>query len=257
MTLVRAELEGAPDARLWVITLARPDKRNALTSAMLDELIATASATPEFARAVLLRGEGESFCAGFDLSACRDDDKALRPLLEGLSTAIRTLRRLRQPVVAAAHGAAIAGGCALLGGADFVITHDGAKIGYGAVRLGLSPAVSGPSLANLVGGAATRELMLDPSLIDGREAARLGFAHESMGRAKDVEPAARALAQSLASKPAAGLAATKAWLNELDGSERDDAMNAALAASLSTDGTSELREMLAKAWARERNPPDR
>jgi enoyl-CoA hydratase/carnithine racemase len=218
----------ALEAGVWVVTLDRAQKRNALTSGMIDELIAAVEGTPGEARVVLLRGEGETFCAGFDLSACRDDDAALAAMLRALSTAVRTLRRLERPVVVAAQGAAVAGGCALLGGSDFGVTNDGPKLGYPVVRLGVSPAVSGPSLANHVGFGRARELMLNPSVIDGATAARMGLVHRSVPTPDEVESAAREIAMVLAAKPREGLVATKRWLNELEGPDRDGAMDAAL-----------------------------
>lgn len=244
--MLNRALEGA----VWVVTLSRPEKRNALSPAMLAELLAAARETPAAARAVLLRGEGATFCAGFDLSLCRDDDRALGAMLSGLSEAVRALRRLDQPVVCAAQGAAVAGGCALLGGCDFAITNDGAKLGYPVVPLGLSPAVSAPSLANLVGVGRARELLLNPVLVDGVTAARIGLVHRCVATSDEVGTAARALAEMLASKPSAGVVATKRWLNELDGSDRNRAMDAALAASLSLDGGEEQRAMLPRAWVR-------
>ncbi len=244
--MIRAAREGA----VWVITLSRAEKRNALTVGMIDELIAAVSATPGDARVVLLRGEGETFCAGFDLSVCRDDEAALSGMLRGLSTAVRTLRRLEQPVVAAATGAAVAGGCALLGGCDFSVTNDAAKLGYPVVRLGVSPAVSAVGLVTLVGAGRAREMMLNPTVIDGRAAARFGLVHASVKTPEEVEPAARALAESLASKPREGIVTTKKWMNELDGSLSDEAMDAALAASLSLDGGEEQKRMLPRAWER-------
>src|SRR5690606_31084299 len=90
-------------------------------------------------RALLLRGEGPVFCAGFDLDACRHDPLAMRALLTGLSATILALRTCPCPVVIAAQGAAIAGGCALLGGADFVVTDAQARFGYPVTLLGISP----------------------------------------------------------------------------------------------------------------------
>src|SRR5690606_29099547 len=113
------------------------------------------------ARTLLLCGEGRVFCAGFDLDACRGEggDDALRRLLRGLSAAIAGLRAQERPVVVAAHGAAIAGGCALLGSADVVVADAGAKLGYPVARLGISPAVSAPFLAPAVGAGAGRRLL--------------------------------------------------------------------------------------------------
>ena len=74
--------------------------------------------------AVVLEGEGAAFCAGFDLSLCKENSDAMKELLTGLSGVIRAMRGCPAPVVVAAHGAAIAGGCAMLAGADVVVTHN-------------------------------------------------------------------------------------------------------------------------------------
>ncbi|RMH30633.1 MAG: enoyl-CoA hydratase/isomerase family protein, partial [Planctomycetota bacterium] len=193
----------------------------------------------------VLGGAGPVFCAGFDLDLCEEDSAVSAALMQRLSGAIRALRRLPAPVVAAAHGAAIAGGCALLGGCDVVVTDRGARLGYPVVRLGMSPAVSGPTLAQMVPGGALRRLLLDPGLIDGARALRLGLAHELCDEPGDVTDRAIELAHALARKPPHGLRATKRWLNEIDGSDRDDPFDTALAASLSIAGGPDERARLA------------
>ncbi len=131
-----------PHGDIREIALARPDKRNALTPDMLlalrDRITAKATVAP---RVLLLSGQGPAFCAGFDLSLCKDhpDGSVMRALLSGLHDCIAALRSLDIPVVIAAHGSAIAGGCALLGGGDIIITNAQAKIGYPVPRLGVSP----------------------------------------------------------------------------------------------------------------------
>ncbi len=227
------------------IMLSRPDKRNAMTPAMLDGLSDAASGHD--AHVVLLLGEGRTFCAGFDLTACRDDDKALPALLTGLSHAIRALRTGPAPVVIGAHGAAIAGGCALLGAGDIVITNNDAKLGYPVVRLGISPAVSAPTSVATCGDRRTRELMLDPKLIDGATALRMGLVAESLAYADGAIARAREVAQSLAAKPPGALARTKLWLNEVEG-VRGDTFDAALEASLALVDGEEGKRMLAAAW---------
>src|SRR5262252_9290302 len=123
-----------PRGDISIIRLNRPDKRNAMTPKMLARLceaIDTASA----AKAIVLSGVGDVFCAGFDLTLCRDDDAVLGDLLTGLSRAVRAIRSTPCPVVTSAHGAAIAGGCALVAAADVVVTNVEAKLGYPVVRL--------------------------------------------------------------------------------------------------------------------------
>lgn len=249
------------------LTLNRPEKRNALTPAMLADLAAAcrnlAAAFPpaddhghpdwcagNFPRAVLLDGAGDVFCAGFDLSLCRDDDRVLADLLTGLSHAARMLRRMPVPVVVSAQGAAIAGGCALLCGADFVVTDRDAKLGYPVAKLGISPAVSAPLLRRGVGDGRARERLLDSGLVSGADALRLGLAHHLVDAPADVHRAATDIARRLADCRPHAAAATKWMLNRLEGSLWDAELDAALAASLALVGSPEQRTRLADLWAR-------
>ncbi len=244
--LVLAESSGP----VAVIRLNRPAQRNAMTPDMLDELIAAAGRLPASTRCLIVAGEGRVFCAGFDLALCQahPDGSVMRALLSGLSRAITVLRELSVPVVVAAHGAAIAGGCALLGGADIVVADRAAKFGYPVVRLGVSPAVSAPFLGGAIGSGRARERLLDPSLIDGEEAHRVGLVHELVESPEEVLPRARAIAQMLADKPRGALAATRAWLFELEG--LGSAPRRALDVSLSLAGGDEEQARLAAALRR-------
>ena len=221
------------------LVLARPQRRNALTPAMLDALAAHIEGASD-AHALLLLGEGKAFCAGFDLSLCvgGDGDANLRALLEGLSRCIASMRALACPVVIGVQGAAIAGGCALLGGSDVVVTEAQAKLGYPVTRLGISPGVSVPFMA--VPPGHSRRLTLDPGLIDGERAHALGLVHEL-----SEDPAARAfdLAREMASKPPHALRATKRWLNDLCPADAEHGLEV----SLSLIGNDESRRMLAAA----------
>ena len=109
-------IEAEPRGMIKILRLDRPEKRNALTPRMLASLRSHID-TSASARAIVLSGAGDIFCAGFDLSLCRDDGNAMSALLEGLSGVILSLRIAPCPVVISAHGGAIAGGCALLGAA--------------------------------------------------------------------------------------------------------------------------------------------
>lgn len=241
------------DGGVLVVRIDRPEKRNALTPDMLANLEEAARAThggEDRPGALLLVGEGRVFCAGFDLDLCRDDRLAMGALLERLSAAIVELRRAACPVVCCAHGAAVAGGCALLGGADIVVTDAGAKLGYPVLALGVSPAVSAPFLRHGVGDGAARERLLDTGLIDGREATRIGLAHECAEDAEGAMARAREIAEALAAKPRHSVAVTKRWLNELDGTTDAQAARASLDVSLSLAGGDEERAMLERMWSR-------
>lgn len=233
----------APGAHLAEIVLDRPEKRNALTPEMLRgvrERLAELE-RDDGVRGIVLRGEGKVFCAGFDLDLCRENSDALRDLLTELSLTMRALRRSAKPIVAAAHGAAIAGGCALLAGADIVVTHNDAKLGYPVTLLGISPAVTAPLLRATVGTSAARRHLLDPSIFDGRHAREIGLATLCVELAEDVVPRAHIEADALAKKPPTAFATTKRWLNEIEGSADDGAFDAALRASLELVGSVEER----------------
>ncbi len=242
------------DGPVRIVTLDRPAKRNALTPGALDELARVFGAGTESSdcRAYLLRGTGRVFCSGFDLDLCRDDgpeQNIMRSFLEGLSRAILAMRSSDRPVVLAAHGAAIAGGCALLGGADVVVADRGAKLGYPVVRLGISPAVSAPFLLESAGAGATRRRLLDPALFDGAEGARIGLVHELVEGREDVGPRAHEIARSLAAKPALAMKATKKWAMEVGGEKKmPGRAGRALEASLSLVSGDEAVERLVGLW---------
>lgn len=242
-----------PDAHaaphLLLITLNRPDKRNALTPDMLAALLAqirAAHADPH-ARALVLAGSGDAFCAGFDLALCKaaPDGSVMRSLLSSLSSVIVALRALPFPVVLAAHAAAIAGGCALLGGADIVVTDRHAKLGYPVLRLGVSPAVSAPFLRLRLTDAHARARLLDPALISGSHAHQLGLADELVDSPSAVLPRAVELARQLAAHPAVAVRAVRSLLLDLEAVETRSLHTRALAASLALVGTAEERERLA------------
>lgn len=239
--MIRVEHDGP----VAVLVLDRADKRNALTPAMLGALRDGAIEAARTARALLMRGEGPVFCSGFDLRLCRDapDGSVMRALLTGLSDAIVTMRSLSVPVVAAAHGAAIAGGCALLGGADIVVADRDAKFGYPVVRIGVSPAVSAPFMSASVGYGGARARLLDSGIIGGAEAARLGLVHHLVDRPDEVLARATRAARSLADKPGRAASATRAWLLELE--RIGDTAERALEASLEIAGSDEERTRLA------------
>jgi methylglutaconyl-CoA hydratase len=160
------------------------------------------------------------------------------------------MRACEVPVVAAAHGAAIAGACALLAGADVVVADQEAKLGYPVVRLGISPAVSAPTLAGAIGPGRARERLLDPGLIDGREGHRIGLVHELAATREEVLGRAREIALGLAGKPRGGVRATKRWLIEIERRMGASAIDReGLEASLGLVGSEEQRRLLGEARA--------
>ncbi len=231
------------------IALNDPAKRNALGLEMfdaLDEIIARVANDPSI-HIVLLSGQGSAFCAGFDLAAAVNEPTLMGTFIQRLSLLNRALRRMPQVVVAAVQGAAIAGGCALLSACDFVFVSPDAKLGYPVHRIGVSPAVTIPTLSQAVGAGAARSLLMSGELIDGYQAKQLGLATHVSTTSDDAVQAARAHCVSLSAKGFQALRITKHWLNELDGSLDDEQFSApALASSQQTNST-EAAQML-QAW---------
>jgi methylglutaconyl-CoA hydratase len=233
-----------------LVVLAREQKRNALTPDMLAQLraairsTAAAGEAQEPARALVLAGDGPVFCGGFDLKLCVAQEGTLAALLQGLHETIVELKSLAVPVVIAAHGAAIAGGCALLGGGDVVITNADARLGDPVTPLGISPAISAPFLRLLAGDGPARERLLDPDLITGCEALRLGLVHECVAEAARVRTRALELAAALADKPKEAITATRRWLQEIEQQMTVPDQARGLRASMALVGSDEERERL-------------
>lgn len=227
--------------------------RNALTPKGLDDLALNIACLLKDDRPIVIAGRGPAFCSGFDLKLCRDDPGALAELLHRLHHVIGMLKSANVPVVIAAHGAAVAGACAMFGGADYVVTDANAKIGYPVVRIGLSPAVSAPFLSHQVAASTMRRLMLDASLINGRQALEVGLVHECVATPQEVLPAAMAAARNLISKPPIAFAATKNLLREIESLQQESIAypppegwaTRGLSVSLATANTDETRTRLA------------
>lgn len=232
------------------ITLNDPAKRNALSLAMFDALdaaVARIAADPSI-HIVLLRGKGPVFCAGFDLAAAVNDPALMATFIDRLSHLNRSLRRMPQVVVAAVHGAAIAGGCAILSGCDHMIVAADATLGYPVHRLGVSPAVTIPTLMQAIGPGAARTLLMSGELINGTEAHRLGLASHLVPDPTNLLMAGNEHCRELATKGPNALRITKAWLNELDGSLQDSAFDRSARGSAELAGLDEARELL-RNWS--------
>lgn len=243
------------DDHVAIITIERAARRNALTPSLLGALRERIRARGQACGAMLLAGDGPAFCSGFDLTLCRESPggEVMRTLLTGLAEVIEAIRASPAPVVVAAHRAAVAGGCAIAAAADVVVSDAQAKLGYPVVRLGVSPAVSGPVLGVRTGFGYTRERMLDSGVINGTEAARIGLVDYLVATPEEVLPYAITLAKVLATKPRGAMCRTKAWLLELDGT---GALSApALGASLALTGGIEEQNLLPAAWAERKDPP--
>jgi methylglutaconyl-CoA hydratase len=231
------------------ITLNDPSKRNAMGLAMFDGLDAALDSAyaDDDARIVVVRGNGKAFCAGFDLAAAVDEPECMGEFIARLSDAIRRFRRLPGVVIMAAHGAAIAGGCALLTAGDFIFVARDALLGYPVHPIGVSPAVTIPSLSMKLGDGAARSMLLGGALLTGEQAYACGLASHSVD-AECLDDAVKAYVDDLLMKGPDALRSTKAWLNTLDGSLDNARFDGASAGSCELTMGEEAHTMLRNFW---------
>ena len=237
------------DEPIMSLVLNDPDRRNALSNSVFDDLercldaVETAIASRS-CHVLRIGGEGPAFCAGFDLDAMADDG-LLPSFLERLGSLCRRLRRLDAVVVAEVHGPAVAGGCAIVSACDIVHAGPDARFGYPVHRLGISPAVSIPTLKPAVESGGARFMMLGGQLVDAATARRLGLAHEVHESREALAEAVDALCARLGAMDATTLRETKRFQNELDGTATDDAFTATLNASVACGRSDEAATMIA------------
>jgi methylglutaconyl-CoA hydratase len=229
------------------ITLARPEKRNALDLAAarelresLRELAADASV-----RVVLLAADGDDFCAGADLTALNAllgaNDAAQLEDAEALGDVFRVMRAMPQVVVAAVKGRALAGGAGLATACDLVIAHEGARFGYPEVRVGFVPAMVMTLLRRLTGEKRAFDLVATGRQVTAREALELGLVSRVVP-ASDFDAAIEKLVAELAATPAEALRMTKRLFYELDGMSFEDGVARGARANVEARATADFRE---------------
>ena len=234
------------------IVLNDPKRRNAMSIAMFDALDEAVRdvAVRNDVHVLLLHGKGKAFCSGFELGAVIDDPTLMKEYIDRLSATIRALRRLPQPVVAAVHGAAIAGGCAMVSACDIVIASATAKFGYPVHNIGVSPAVNITTLQQAIGLGAARSLLMGGELIDGATAHRQGLVHHLTNDDEAVLAKAVSMCQQLTEQSPQALRVTKGWLNELDGSLDDDLFDGPRDGSAEIADSDEAMGRLRAFWSR-------
>lgn len=196
------------------VTLNRPDKRNAMNTALLGGLRASFDALdsrPDV-RVVVVRGAGPAFCSGMDLREMEERGGAQADPESGVIATLQRVERSRHPTIAMVHGDAIAGGCELALHCDLRVAADVARFGMPLARVGLVvPFLLGQKLVEIVGPAHTRQLLFTGRPIDARRAYEIGMVHEVVPPAQ-LEPVTYALARIVADNAPLALAGMKATL---------------------------------------------
>lgn len=216
------------------VTLNRPDRLNALTFEVYEELSSTLRALQHrrAVRAVLLGGAGRAFCSGGDqdeiIKELLGSDAARHQSFTRLTCElILAIRSLSKPVVAALHGAVVGAGAVMAAASDIRIAAEDAKIGFVFVKVGLSGADMGAAwlLPRIVGmGTATRWLMTG-EIVAAAAAKEAGFVHEIVEREK-LQDRAFDWAARLARGPSRALAVTKEMLNREAAMDLETALDA-------------------------------
>ena len=210
-------LQLAQDSGIATLTLDRPEKRNAISFRMIDEILAALDEIEKGeARVVIFTGAGKAFCAGMDL----DELKSLigktheQNLADSRHMAqfFRRLYEFGKPTLAAVNGAAIAGGTGIATMCDFTLAVPEAKFGYTEVRIGFLPALVASILVWQVGHKIARDLLMSGRLFDAVEAHRYGLVNEVVAPDR-LMARARERAWQIAENSPSSLRATKKLVN--------------------------------------------
>lgn len=240
---VRCEIDGGV-AR---VTLARPEKLNALDRGMIEALAAAAHAieADPNVRVALLTGEGKAFCAGGDIAAWG----GLEPLdmwrhwVRAGHRAFDRLARLRVPLIAVLNGHALGGGLELAATADFRIAEAQAKLGLPETGIGMVPGWSGTQrLVRRFGSAVVKRLALTGAILEAEEARRQGLVDEVVPKGEGMARAT-ALADTIAARGPVAVAIAKELINAAEGEESSASVEA-MAGAL-TSFTEDLKEGVA------------
>jgi methylglutaconyl-CoA hydratase len=230
------------DLEILRVTLARPERRNAFDADLIREL-GDAFADVGDARAVVLAGEGPSFCAGADVEWQRSSiDLSYEGNVEDyrrLYQMLQAIFRCPAPVIVSVHGFALGGGSGLTACADICIAAEDAVFGFSEVRLGIIPGVISPMVLAKIGPAAARRYFLTGERFDARTALRIGLVDEV---AADPDKAVASVVDSiLAGGPTAVREAKRLVLEP---GEEEDLLARAAERRTSAEGQEGLRAFL-------------
>lgn len=243
--------------RIALLTLNRPDKRNAISYELIADLQHSLDHVRDSSSQVLIiTGAGKAFCSGMDL----DNLKALigrshEQNVEDsriMARLFRSIYDFPKPTIAAVNGAAIAGGTGIATICDFTLATPEAKFGYTEVRIGFVPAIVSNFLVRQVGEKHARDLLLTGRIFGAEEALRLGLVNEIVSP-DHLIARAHELAHTLMENSAASLRATKQLLSQNVNEELDRRMEASIEENARIRQTHDFREGIT-AFLEKRKP---
>jgi methylglutaconyl-CoA hydratase len=234
------------DSGVATITFTRPEKRNAISFQLVEELLAALDQIEQSdAQVVILTGAGKAFSAGMDLDELKLlVGKAHEENVNDSARMARIFRRLYdfpRPTIAAVNGAAIAGGTGLATMCDFTLAVPEAKFGYTEVRIGFVPAIVSSILVWQVGHKIARDLLLTGRLFDAAEAYRFGLVNEVV-EPERLMSRARELAAQLMENSPSSVRATKKLINGFIAIQLDSQIAEAIEDNARIRTTADFRE---------------
>lgn len=241
---------------ITLLTLNRAEKRNALSSELVQALLVALTAAEEdpAQRVLILTGAGPVFCAGLDLAEAADPARAHHSA-ELIGQLLRRVSESRLVTVAVVRGAAIAGGAGLMSACDFAFAEESAQIGYPETRRGLVAALVMTFLRRQLRERDARRILLTGELFNGRHAQVIGLVNEALA-ADRLMPAALQVAGEVMHGGPEAVARTKELLARLWPSPLPADLEQAMAVHLQTrqsaeiqEGVAAFREKRAPKWA--------
>jgi enoyl-CoA hydratase/carnithine racemase len=234
MTLRPVSFELSISRGVAAITLSRPERLNALTFQVYEELAATFRSLSGSVdtRVVVITGKGKGFCSGGDVDGIiahlfEEDARGLLEFTRLTGALIQSIREVQRPVIAAVNGVAVGAGAVIAAACDLRVAAEGARFGFIFPKVGLSGADMGASflLPRLVGHGRAAELLFFGDVIDAAEAHRIGLVNRVVPDAELV-PAAMRWAERLARGPAFAHTMTKQMLESEHGMTLSQAIEA-------------------------------
>ncbi len=234
------------DGSIATITLNRPEKRNAVSFQLVDELVTALDEIERSAdQVVIITGAGKAFCAGMDLEELKSllgktHDENVKDSAR-MAKLFRRLYEFPKPTIAAVNGAAIAGGTGLATMCDLTLAIPDAKFGYTEVRIGFVPAIVSSLLVWQVGHKIARDLLMTGRLFDAAEGCRLGLVNEVVASERLMDRARELAGQLLENSPSS-VRATKKLINSFISKQLDQQIAAAIEDNARIRTTADFRE---------------
>jgi methylglutaconyl-CoA hydratase len=241
------------DPTTTILTLNRPEKRNALSILLLEQLIEAVeyAAQDRKRRVLIIRGAGPTFCAGLDLKEASDPAKSHQSA-ETLAKMYHAVATSPLVTIAAAHGVAMGGGSGLISACDFVVATDDFKLSYPEVHRGLIAALVTTLLRRQLGDRQVRELTILGQTITGQKALELGVLNRVVPHPQLMETCVELARQVCLGAPGA-IARTKKLLDLTAPRSVREELDRALAFHLEARESSEAKEGVA-AFLEKRRP---